>query len=306
MGVMSLQAGMKRIESEREALFLKGGRSSQKTYVVSERIEEIDNRLREVADNATRYGELTSRLQQIESELESLAAQRRRIQSRHSRQVTLQNAWDAWNGSVSAEHELTTLPAIDSFPADGVNRLEALEERVRTARREYESAGLRVTEAEGAAKVRIEHENIQNHSTDIRRLQNGRTAFDGSIKDLPEREAELEGHKRVLADTLKDLGPDWDEARLEEFDLSIAVRQEITQHGNRLRDASAEQLSRRSDLRQNIVALEEATEAENKARLEFDGFVAPTLNADQMRQRRNLMATQGRSSPKSDNSDKTC
>ena len=52
MGVMSLQAGMKRIESERESLFLKGGRSSQKTYVVSERIEEIDNRLREVADNA--------------------------------------------------------------------------------------------------------------------------------------------------------------------------------------------------------------------------------------------------------------
>ena len=289
MGVMSLQAGMKRIESERESLFLKGGRSSQKTYVVSERIEEIDNRLREVADNAARYGQLTARLQQVESELESLAGQRRRIQSRHNRQVTLQNAWDAWNDSVSATQELTTLPAIDNFPADGVNRLEALEERVRTARREYESAGLRVTEAEGAAKVRIEHEAIRKHSGDVRRLQNGRTAFDGSVKDLPEREAELEGHKRVLAETLKDLGPDWDEARLEEFDLSIAVRQEITQHGDRLREASAEQLSRRSDLRQNIVALEEATNAESKARSEFDNFAAPTMNADQMRQRRNLI-----------------
>ena len=291
MGVTSLPNAIRSIQSEREALFRMGGRSNQKTYVLSGEIEEVDGRLQEVADNATRYGELTSRLQQVESELETLAAQRRRVQSRHNRQVTLQNAWDAWNDSVSAEQELTTLPVVDSFPSDGINRLEALEERVRTARREYESASLRVIEAEGAAKVRTEHEDIRKHSTDVRRLQNGRTAFDGSVKDLPEREAELEGHKKTLADTLKDLGPDWDEARLEEFDLSIAVRQEITQHGNRLRDASAENSSRRSDLRQNIVALEEALDAESKARRELDASVAPTLDADRIRQRRNLIRT---------------
>ena len=291
MGVTSLPNAIRSIQSEREALFRMGGRSNQKTYVLSGEIEEVDGRLQEVADNATRYGQLTSRQQQVESELEELAEQRRQIQSRYNRQVTLQNAWDAWNDSVSAEQELTTLPGIDSFPADGVNRLEALEERVRSARREYESASMRVTEAEGAAKVRIEHEDIRKHSTDVRRLQNGRTAFDGSVKDLPEREAELEGHKKTLADTLKDLGPDWDEARLEEFDLSIAVRQKITQHGNRLRDASAENSSRRSDLRQNIVALEEALDAESKARRELEAAVAPTLDADRIRQRRNLIRT---------------
>ena len=290
MGVTSLQEVTNTLDRSRNSLFRSGG-STQEIYSAANSLDTVDSTLREVEDNATMYGQLTSRLQKVESELEELAAQRRRIQSRHNRQVTLQNAWDAWNDSVSAEQELTTLPGIDSFPADGVNRLEALEERIRSARREYESASMRVTEAEGAAKVRIEHEDIRKHSTDVRRLQNGRTAFDGSVKDLPEREAELEGHKKTLADTLKDLGPDWGEARLEEFDLSIAVRQEITQHGNRLRDASAENSSRRSDLRQNIVALEEALDAESKARRELDASVAPTLDADRIRQRRNLIRT---------------
>ena len=290
MGVTSLQEVTNTLDRSRNSLFRSGG-STQEIYSAANSLDAVDSTLREVEDNATMYGQLTSRLQKVESELEELAAQRRRIQSRHNRQVTLQNAWDAWNDSVSAEQELTTLPGIDSFPADGVNRLEALEERIRSARREYESASMRVTEAEGAAKVRIEHEDIRKHSTDVRRLQNGRTAFDGSVKDLPEREAELEGHKKTLADTLKDLGPDWDEARLEEFDLSIAVRQEITQHGNRLRDASAENSSRRSDLRQNIVALEEALDAESKARRELDASVAPTLDSDRIRQCRNLIRT---------------
>ena len=291
MGVTSLPNAIRSIQSEREALFRMGGRSNQKTYVLSGEIEEVDGRLQEVEDNATMYGELTSRLQQVESELEELAAQRRRIQSRHNRQVTLQNAWDAWNDSVSAEQELTTLPGIDSFPADGVNRLEALEERVRNTRREYESARRRLAEAERAADMRVEHEAVLNHSSDIRRLQNGRTAFDDFVRDLPEREAELEGHKKTLADTLKVLGPDWDEARLEEFDLSIAVRQEITQHGDRLRDASAEHSNRIATLDQDTTALEEAKDAACRTQLEFQAAVKPDLNAEQILQRRTLIRT---------------
>ena len=288
MGVTSLQEVTNTLDRSRNSLFRSGG-STQEIYAAANRMDLIESTLQEVADNATRYGQQTSRLQQVESELEGLAEQRRRIQSRHNRQVTLQNAWDAWNDSLSAERDLADMPVIDSFPADGVNRLEALEERVRIARREYVSARLRVTEAEGTAKVRIEHEDIRRHSTDVRRLQNGRTAFDGSVKDLPEREAELEGHKRTLADTLKDLGPDWDEKRLEEFDLSIAIRQEITQHGKQLRDASAENSSRRSDLRRNVVALEEALDAESKARRELDASTGPSLDADEIRRRRNLI-----------------
>ena len=289
MGVTSLPNAFRTIDSEREAIFLNRGRSNQKTYVVCGEIDDIDKRLREVANNAAEYGELTDRQNELERELDRLAARRRQIQDRHSYHVTLKNAWDAWIDLKSAERGLAELPDIVNFPEDGVNRLETLQERVTTARREYESAELRMAEAEQAADVRVEHEAILENSSEVRLLQNGRSAFDGSVKDLPKRKTELETRKRALGEALKDLGPDWDETRLEQFDLSIAVRQEISEHGDRLRYASAEQSDCKSALDQEMASVEEAKDAENKAQRAFEDAKIPGLNADQIRQHRNLV-----------------
>ena len=288
MGVTLLPGAVRSIESGRTDIFLKGG-SSQKVYEVRGRIEELDETLRSVRDNAARYGELTDRRRQVEDELRNLAAQRQKIQSRYNHQVMLQNAWGSWIDLNSAEENLADLPAIDDFPADGLNRLEALQERLRAARREYESAESRVSDAERAADVRIVHEAILKCSAEVRRLQRGRTAFDGSIKDLPERETELEGHRRTLGETLKDLGPDWDECRLEGFDLSIAVRQQISEHGDRLRSASAGLTDVKSALGQDTAALEEATDAESNAGRRLEAADKPRLNPDRIRQHRRLV-----------------
>ena len=42
--------------------------------------------------------------------------------------------------------------------------------------------------------------------------------------DLPRRETEIRGYQGDLGTTLSDLGPEWDEKRLEQFDLSISSR----------------------------------------------------------------------------------
>lgn len=288
MGVTSLPNAVKSIESSRTGIFLKGG-STQKIYEIYNKIEEIDNKLREVSNNAARYGELTDRLRRVEIELGGLAVQQVETQSRYNGQITLQKGWDAWNELNSAEEELTCIPEVDSFPADGVNRLEALQERVNAARRELGAAGQRAAEAARAADIQVEHEAILEYSSEVRFLQNGRGAFDGSVKDLPKRKAEFESHKRDLGEALKDLGPDWDEARLEQFDLSIAVRQEISEHGDRLRRASDQKSDCRSAIRQDRASLEEANDAEKNATRAFKDARIPGLNADQIRQRRNLV-----------------
>ena len=290
MGVMSLPNVMKSIGAERERLFLERGRS-QKIYNVQKELQDIDEKLKGIEENAAKYGDLITRQQQVETELEGLAACRREIRSRLDHQKRLQSAWDPWNDLVSTQQELTSLPIIDNFPVDGISRLETLEERVKFARREYTSVDDQVAEAKRQAEVRIEYEDILQHASDIRFLQEGRTDFIGLIKDLPERVAELKGLERIFAETLGDLGQDWNETRLEEFDFSIAVRQEIDEHRVRLRNIS-EALSRHSAAHnQNEVALKEAVEAEEKADREFQSFDRPSLDADQIRRRRNLIRT---------------
>ena len=288
MGISSLPNTMKSIESERRDIFLKRG-SSQKIYEVYSKLREVDSRLEEVAHNAARFGSMTVRLQMVDAELEGVAEERLRTQSRYSRWTRLKNAWDDWNDLISAKQELAGLPVIENFPTNGVSRLETLEDRVRTAQQEYDFASHRVTEAEGAADVRIEQEDILQHSSAIDRLQNRRSAFDSAVKDLTKLETELAQYKNHLDETLKKLGPGWDETRLQGFELSITSSQEISEHGKELRRAYNEHSSRQSTLVQDTTALEEAIEAENKARREFESAGAPSLDVDQLRQRRNLI-----------------
>ena len=289
LGVSSLQKAVRLLDSERESLFLNRGRSNQQTYIVSNKIDDVDKRLQDVSDNATRYGQLTTRLQQVENDLEGLAENQRQIRSRYRHQLNLKNAWNDWNDLESAESELTELPVIDDFPSDGVNRLEKLEDRIRVALQEFESANIRVSDAKRKSQIELEHEEILNSSSDIQRLRNERTAFDNAVEDLPKRQAELERRSNDLADALKDLGPDWDEARLQEFDLSIAVRQQIAEYRDRLRQANDDNAHRMSILNQQKTSLKEATDAENRARRSLESLVKPRLDMEQIQQQRSIL-----------------
>ena len=292
MGVTSLPNVMKSIGDKRGTLFRKQGRKqSRKINTVHKELQVLDDKLRDIEENAGRYGALITRQQQVETEIEGIAACRREIRTRLDHRKKLQSAWDPWNERVSTQQEIASLPTIDNFPVDGISRLEMLEERVRNARRECAFEEAQVAEAERAAEIQVEHEAILQHSSGIRRLQEGRTDFDGLVKDLPERLAELRERERTLAETLRDLGQDWNETRLEEFDFSIAVRQEIGEHRERRREVSDVLSRRRSSHDQNKVALVEAIDVEERAARDFQSFNEPSLDAEQIRSHRNLIRT---------------
>ena len=285
MGVTSLPNAMRSIESSRRDIFLKGG-SSQKTYEVYGRIEQIDDRLREVADNAARYGELTARLQQVEVELEGLAAHRRRIQSQYGHQDMLKNAWDSWNDLVSARNRLNELTEIKEFPRNGVSKLDKLKNLNVTAREELEVAERRVKDVQDRAELTIEHEIILNRSSAVRDLERRRSAFDQSVKDIPERQAELAAMRVDLENTLVNLGKDWDVERLTGFDLSIVVREEIANYGSRLSSAREAVGRTEAAFEADETALKEAVQDLEHAQYEFDSASSPQLDRDDVLEKR--------------------
>ena len=274
MGATKLPAAMKALESEKQSLFLKGGQK-HKIILAGNELGEIDSKLAEVAGNAEAYSSLTSRLKEVDEELERLSGLRQEHQSKLGHHKQLESAWDDWNDLNQFEGQLAELPAIDDFPVNGVGRLETLEERVRTRQEEYDFARVAVGEAKAKAEAVVEHEAILNYSTDIRKLEQDRTSFGKSDRDLPKRKDEFEDHENALAATLKDLGPDWDQARLENFDLSLAVREDISQYRERLREARDELDQRKSDRTQKKTLWEEALEAEGKAERELKAAVKP-------------------------------
>ena len=69
-------------------------------------------------------------------------------------------------------------------------------------------------------------------------IRRGRTGFDGSVRDLPERQAELQALEQEFAERLRDLGQNWDEEALMGFDGSLVFRQGTAQWQVRLQDCN--------------------------------------------------------------------
>ena len=288
MGAAKLPDALNRLSDEKGGLFLKGG-SRHAIYDVAQNLERIDSSLREVANNASEYGRLSVRLKEVEAELRLQNERRRKYQSQLDNQQRLDGAWDNWNDLVSAEEQLITLPVIEDFPNDGVNRLEKLEERGRSTREERDSAQRDVDDSQDDANTKIENEVILDRSTEIRGLQRRRDYFDSAVRDRPKVEMELSSFRNELTGTLEDLGHDWDESRLESFDLSIAVRQEVSQHQEHLRRNTGELERKNVALDQAQQALKEAADAENDAEQKFNAAPEPSLDDEQIRLRRNLI-----------------
>ncbi len=264
MGAARLPGALRTMKAEKEKLFKSGGRT-QAIYDTADQLREIDAKLRDVANNATEYGRLTARLETIGRELEGLDNLHREYQSLYEQEQRLVDAWEDWNALDEVGRRLDQLPVIDDFPAKGVSRLEALEERVQTAERERQTASRKAEDLRPKAKVRVAHENILDYSPGIRRLERGRDSFDSSVDSLPQREGEHQRLQESLDEVLKDLGHDWDTTRLEEFDMSLVVRDEIARFGRRLREEDKEVDRRIGRLDQATYRLEEAMEAEQRA-----------------------------------------
>ena len=285
MGATKLPGALKALDQNKRELFLKGG-SMHAIYESAEEIEPIDSRLREVRDNAKRYGVLSARLARIESKLDELRERRLCCGSELRRQRDLDRAWDNWNDLRNAQRQLRELPEIAEFPENGVGRLETLDERAAEAREELDNASRRVQSARERAEIPIEAAAILQESAAVSRLQRARNSFDQSARDLPQRRNDLGAMRSRLAKTLAELGPDRTNERLAEFDLSIAVREEVSAHGDRLH-AGSENLQRlRSAEVQARKALDEASDAFHGAQAELQGAPQPALDADGIRARR--------------------
>ena len=285
IGAMKLPDALAALDRQKSDIFRPQGRN-QLVPSVAQGIESTDTKLGEIAGYAIEYRRQSDRLVEIERELGDVVARRLQTASEQDRLESLERAWDHWNELISAEQRLAELPAVAGFPENGVIRLETLETQAEAAREELSSAEERVKRIRASVDQEIEHLSIVERSSEVRALERARGAFDQSVKDLPERRAELASKRSELETSLANLGPDWDTDRLDRFDLSLVVREEVANHGERLRDAQTAVDRSQTALAQEEATLVDTVEATQRAQAERDAAAAPELDENGIRERR--------------------
>ncbi len=285
IGAMRLPDALAALDRQKREIFVPRG-SSQSVPKITTEIERTNSELQEIAGYATEFRRQSDRLAEIERELGEVGARRLQIASEHDRLENLERAWESWNELISAEQRLAELPAVKAFPENGVIRLETLEAQAEAARDEQLAADERVQRIRANVDEEIEHLTILERSSEVRALERGRGAFDQSVKDLPERRAELSTKRSELKTSLANLGTDWDTARLDKFDLSLVVREEVADYGQRLQNARASVANSQTALAQEEATLADAAEATQRAQSEHDAATPPELDENDIRERR--------------------
>ncbi len=285
IGAMKLPDALAALDRQKREIFVPRG-SSQAVPKIATEIDRTNSELQQIAGYATEYRRQSDRLAEIDRQRDDLGTQRLQIASEQDRLENLERAWDHWNELISAEQRLAELPAVEAFPENGVIRLETLEARAEAATEELSAAEERVKRIGASVDEDIEHLTILERSSEVRALERGRSAFDQSVKDLPERRAELASKRSELKTSLANLGPDWDTERLGRFDLSLVVREEVANHGERLREAQAAVDRSQTTLAQEEATLADAAESAQRAQAEHDAVEPPELDENDIRERR--------------------
>ena len=287
-GAPGLPALRKSLSDHKGQIYLSRGNIQRVPNLVKE-LQAIDAQLRTVEGNAGRYGYLTARKLDIDSELQDADAELHRLGAQRTEIQNLLNGWEDWVALSDCETRLRDMPLYLDFPENPIARLDGLEERVRLFREERDEASGQLRRAEEAAETDIPDEGLLEDSVSIEAVRRARSSFDNSVRDLPERQGELRGLEADFARNLADLGHQWGEDELQDFDTSLVVRNQvdvwkerITETGERLQRAQFQLAQERRALQDHQ---SETQEAIDKLPPE------PPLNAAALAQRQNALRT---------------
>ena len=286
-GVPGLPALRKSLSDSKSFIYLRRG-NIQEVPKLLNILNVVDEQLKAVEGNAGRYGGLTARKRDIDGEVKDADA---RLSLLNARSAELRNLLDGWNDWVKLteyETKLRQMPRFENFPEDPIPRLESYESQTRQARDDRdEAAELQRLAGEAAAAV-VPGENLLNDAGRIEHIRRARSSFDNSVRDLPERQADLNGLQIDLSEYLRELGHGWSEEELDRFDTSIVVRDQVDQWRQRIADSGVHAREAQSRLNQDRRTLE-SLQAEMREANEKLPPESPPLDATALTEQQNAL-----------------
>ena len=191
------------------------------------RLEDHGGRIRSHEKDQDDYQRIQLALASSELSLQRLGTELIEARRRSVRLQILQQAWHDWIALGDCEEQLQSLPVIEAFPVDGVKRLDELCAGRRGLRDQMtQLAAQEETDKTNLTTIEVD-QTILTAAQDIRRVDRGLEVYEKNSEQLLSNQTERDLAERRLVSSLRDLGEEWNEKKLADFDLSIPVQEEI-------------------------------------------------------------------------------
>ena len=245
------------------------------------RLERQQAELNKHAEDQDCYQQFHDQRRQAEQRRGELGAQVIACRQRLARLKTLSQARDDWVRLVAAREKIETLPAIPSFPLDGLARWDRLQTEQRAIRDELrEAEDERRAYENQLAEVRIDSR-LLDEGAEIRRLDRQLEVFEKNRRELAAAEGDRKLARAQFDKELERLGPEWDEPLVRAFDLSLPVQQEIARAQDAWRKARMQVDKQQSQVERLEQQLREQREAEEGERQRGEQLAAPQAELEE-------------------------
>ncbi|MFH1488462.1 MAG: AAA family ATPase [Pseudomonadota bacterium] len=252
----ALKSGLDKSEGE---LFKPGG-SKPKINQHLSRLMAIMKEKKELSGSIETYDGIRSLISSASEEITALEDRRRDLTLQSKDTEKWIQSWPDWIHFCLAKNNLKALPVIDQFPLEGLSRLEGLKTRLDGLKEGLWEKEQDITRLEEALAGLIISEDILGQSEAIAQLQRDQGHFEALAGECLSLEQETSAAAGKLEESLKKLGPDWNEKRVAAFDLSIAAGEEVRGFRERLREAQIE-VQRKKDILEAALSKEQEIKA---------------------------------------------
>ncbi|MHB1132949.1 MAG: AAA family ATPase [Chloroflexota bacterium] len=226
-GGVSVATIDRELESAQSKLFKPGAASLPLINQKAEELRQLRAELDKVACNLGEFDRLQAQLATLSARIEALEARGQQLEANQTAAQRLLDAHEDWLALRDATEELRQTPAVDAFPADGPALLADVEARLRGSEEKLAALAAERREEQAKRQAIVVDAAVLGQAEVIEWLVRGREHFDSAIHDQPLRRAELQTAQEGLADGLRELGAEWDLARVEAWDTSLAERELI-------------------------------------------------------------------------------
>ena len=238
-GIHALPQALKQLKSQLDALYKRRGQTQEINTRLAE-WERTSAQLREVTRDADQYDALCAQLATTEAALTASQQQLAALRTAATRvdtQIKLRPEWLTWQ---DATNRLSTLPLIDAFPDDGLNRLTVLEDQLK--HHEDRLSELQQTHARTTADLDAlaVDQRLLAHAHAITTLAEGRQRYVDIRTRLPQQNQQLETVQSQISETLRRLSPHWTEQHIRDADTSVAAHEAIRTFAQQLDEARAQ------------------------------------------------------------------
>ncbi|MBU0568011.1 AAA family ATPase [bacterium] len=278
-GARRISEVQKQLAVQREKLFLPRGQ--RKINHLLSQLDQLNRAIRECQQEPEKYTRLHGELAGKRTDLEQLESRLRQKRQRLERVKLLLAGWKDWTSLRQDRKELEDIPEMESFPIDGVARLDLLVERRRQVCDQIEE-GKRKRGAEENQLTSIHIEtSFLKEADKIREIERSRETFEKESRQLPGIEAEHSRAENQFQEALYSLGPEWTKDRIRRFDTSVPVREEVRRFRDSLSVAGDEARTCKARIDEAERVLKHAREVEEDARHRLETLPRPLENFDE-------------------------